>query len=360
MRKGTKGRGAQLKLHNRFEKRTYSFEYFQQEELSARTRYIETHAKTILNKVVSDDLPMDYSSNPYQGCEHGCIYCYARTTHEYWGVGAGIDFERQIFVKMNAADLLRKAFESKKWKAASVMLSGNTDCYQPVEQELEITRSMLEVFREYRNPVGILTKNSLIERDIDILKDLNEHNLVKVAMSITTLKEELRRIMEPRTSSVQRKLGTIRKLTEAGISTTIIIGPVIPGINLGEVPEIIKETAHAGANWAGYTTPHLNGPVAQLFDDWLQLNFPDRREKVLNQIKEINQGMLGLEQGSGKPETGGELARMISQLVDFNRRKYMNRVDRPYNFGAFKRKGMQMNLFPEEPEERFGQPMNDV
>lgn len=360
MRKATKGLGAQLKVHNSFEKRTYSSTYFQAEELSDQTKYRETHAKSILNKVISDDLPMDYSVNPYQGCEHGCIYCYARTTHEYWGVGAGIDFERQIFVKSNAADLLRKAFESKKWKPASVMLSGNTDCYQPIEQKLKITRSLLEVFREYRNPVGILTKNSLIERDLDILKELNEHRLVKVAMSITTLKEEVRRLMEPRTSSVKKKLGTLEKLAEAGIPTTIIIGPVIPGINMDEIPQIIQETAKVGVHWASYTTPHLNGPVATLFEDWLELHFPDRKNKVLNQIKEMNQGRLGLEKGSGRLKTAGQLAQLIKQMVDLNRRRYMKKQEHHFNYGAFRRSGLQFDLFPEEREGPINQPMNDV
>jgi len=349
-----------LKLNNRFSQQTYQDEYFDPSEGNqSRTVYTETFPKSIVNKVVSPDLPMDYSLNPYQGCEHGCIYCYARTTHEYWGLGAGLDFERQIFVKKNAAELLRKVFESKNWKSASVMLSGNTDCYQPIEQKLEITRSLLKIFQEFRNPVGILTKNSLIQRDLDILEDLNKNGLVKVAMSITTLKEDLRRKMEPRTSSVRRKLETIEMLSKSGISTSIIIGPIIPGLNLDEVPEIIRQTALAGANWASYTTPHLNGPVATLFTDWLDKHFPNHRDKVLNQIKEINGGRLGLEQGSGRPNTGGELASVIKKLVDINRRKYMTKDERPFNFGAFRRSGLQMQLFPQE-DERPGQPMNDV
>ena len=340
-----RGRGAQLKLNNRFSKQTYSDDYFDFTlSDSNRTAYTEVFPKTILNKILQADMPMDYSMNPYQGCEHGCIYCYARTTHEYWGYGAGLDFERKIMVKKTAPDLLRKAFMAKKWKAASIMLSGNTDCYQPMERELGITRRLLEVFNEFGNPVGILTKNSLIERDLDLLQQLNERQLVKVSMSVTTLNDELRRKMEPRTSSAARKLKTIERLKKAGIPISIIIGPVIPGLNLDEIPDIIRETAKAGAEGAGYTNVRLNGPIAPLFEDWLEHNFPDRKDKVLNQIREVNKGVLGLEQGSGVPNTGGEIHSLIHQLFELNKKKYIKPVDRPFNYKAFSRPGQQISL----------------
>ena len=346
MKKAEKGRGAQINVKNKFLALNYEDDYFSFDEEPERTTYTAVFPKTILNEVKSPDLPMDYSMNPYQGCEHGCVYCYARVTHEYWGYGAGLDFERKIMVKPEAPDLLRKKFNSKTWKPAPVMLSGNTDCYQPIEREMKITRNLLKVFREFGNPVGILTKNALIERDLDILKELNRDGLVKVAMSITTLDEELRRVLEPRTSTSIRKLKAIERMSEAGIPVQIIIGPVIPALNAHEIPEIIKMSAEAGAQWAGYTMIRLNGPVATIFEDWLARHFPERSDKVLHQIMEINGGKLGMPGGTGRIRSSGNIAELIRQLMDVNRKRFMGKKeDPPFNLNAFCRPGQQLPLF---------------
>src|ERR1051326_7067248 len=216
-----KGRGAQLNPHNPFFSKEYVSEniddYIAPLEKENKTELFEDFPKKIVNKVDSPDLGLGFSINPYQGCEHGCIYCYARNTHTYWGFSAGLDFERKIIVKPNAAELLRKALDHPKWKSSPVMVSGNTDCYQPTERKLKLTRSLLEVFLEYRNPVGMITKNSLILRDKDLLQELAKLRLIHVNLSITTLNESLRQKMEPRTATSTQRLRTVEELSKAGI-----------------------------------------------------------------------------------------------------------------------------------------------
>ena len=204
-----KGRGAQSQVHNKFielshEERDDFLNYcaVEDEDRTVKTTFIETFPKSIINKVTSPDVGMSYSLNPYQGCEHGCVYCYARNSHEYWGYGAGIDFESKILIKKTAPQLLEKKLQSKSWKAATIALSGNTDCYQPIEKSLKITRQLLKVFLKYKHPVGIITKNALIQRDLDILTELAKDNLVSVYLSITSLNEQTRRLLEPRTASI--------------------------------------------------------------------------------------------------------------------------------------------------------------
>lgn len=287
---------------------------------------------------------MDFSMNSYQGCEHGCSYCYARTTHEFLGMDAGLDFERKIMFKPNSAKLLRKKLNSKSWKASGIMLSGNTDCYQPIERKLKLTRGLLEVLLEFRNPVGIITKNSLIERDLDLLSELARHNLIKVIISITTLDEKLRSKMEPRTSSTKNKLRTIKRLTDKGVPVQILIGPVIPGINSHEIPEIIRLSADAGALWVGSTMIRLNGAVEGIFKDWLMKNYPDRSNKVFSQIKEINGGKYSNTVGE-RMNGKGVIAKMITDLIDLNRKKYMPGDKISLNIDDFKRPGDQLGLF---------------
>ncbi len=220
-----KGRGAQLNVSNRFlelshETRDDFLEYCHKEGENAdknKTQFLEIYPKTIVNKVDSADAGMGYSMNPYQGCEHGCIYCYARNTHEYWGYSAGLDFERQILIKKNAPALLEALLKKKTWKAHPIVLSGNTDCYQPAEKQFEITRKCLEIFLKYKHPVGIITKNALIIRDLDILKALNADNLIAVNISVTSLSEDTRRILEPRTTTIKKRLETIKVLSSHGI-----------------------------------------------------------------------------------------------------------------------------------------------
>ena len=228
----TKGQGAQRNEINRFEK--YTFEPEEDDFLKTKTTFTEVFPKTIVNEVKSPDIRMEYSLNPYQGCEHGCSYCFARPTHEFWGYSAGTDFERKIMVKKNAPDLLEKFFQKRNYVPKTITLSGNTDCYQPAEREFEITRKILKLCLDYRHPVSILTKNALVLRDLDILKPLAEQNLVSVSFSIPTINEEIRRKMEPRTSSVKNKLKAIEILTEHQIPVGVMVAPVIPGLTSDE------------------------------------------------------------------------------------------------------------------------------
>lgn len=349
--KNQTGRGAQVNPNNRFLKQTFVQEYIEglDEEFlkESRTKYIVDHPKTILNKVPAEDIPADYSMNPYQGCEHGCIYCYARDTHQYWGHSSGLDFEKIIYVRPSAPELLEKKFRNPRWKPMPIMVSGNTDCYQPVERKLEITRGLLQVFRKYSNPVGIITKNSLIERDIDILADLAEKNLVQVMMSITTLDEDLRRNMEPRTASAKKKLRTIERLTEAGVPVGVMMAPIIPGLNSHEIPKLVKAVAEAGARTAAYTIVRLNGSIGDIFDDWLDRHYPDRKDKIIRQIKECHGGQLQ-DMRLGKRMKGeGNIAGAIKQLFESAKKKHLvNRRKFEFNLDAFSNEhNSQLSLF---------------
>ncbi len=250
-----KGRGAQHQVTNRFAAHSYEMrdDFLNycaaegEEATDSKTSFIDTFPKTIVNKVSSPDVGLEFSLNPYQGCEHGCVYCYARNSHEYWGYGAGLDFEQKILVKQNAVELLEQKFRSKSWKAAPIILSGNTDCYQPVERKLEITRQLLQLFLKYKHPVGIITKNALIQRDIDILEELAKDNLIRVNLSITSLDEKVRQLLEPRTASIKRRLETIEKLSEKGIPVNVMMAPIIPSINSHEILPLVKEIAERGA-----------------------------------------------------------------------------------------------------------------
>lgn len=290
------GRGAQLNPHNRFFSQRYEMEDWEgvdeTEGDSLKTKFIEVYPKTIVNEVKSPDLSMAFSLNPYQGCEHGCTYCYARPTHEYWGYSAGTDFERVILVKKNAPELLEKTLMKKSWKPRTISLSGNTDCYQPCERKYGITRRLLEIMLKYRHPVGIITKNTLINRDLDILTELAKLNLVSVYFSITSLNEDLKRVLEPRTATVKRKLETIERFVANDIPVGVMCAPIIPALNDHEIFSLVKAVGERGARSVGFTIARLNGPNGEIFTDWVHKNFPDRAEKVLNQLKEIHGGKL--------------------------------------------------------------------
>ncbi len=345
-----KGRGAQINPSSRFDKFITDDNprhELEEDETQIKTKFIEVHPKTILNKVDSPDIPLEYSMNPYQGCEHGCVYCYARNTHPYWGYSAGLDFEQKILYKKNAAHLLENKLKSPKWKAAPIMLSGNTDCYQPAEIEIKITRSVLEVFWKYRHPVGIITKNSLISRDLDILKKLSEHDLVHVVISITTLDDKLRQFMEPRTSSTISRLNTVEQLSKAGIPVSVMIAPIIPGLNEHEILGIAAEVADRGALSIGSTLVRLNGDVALIFEDWLLKNYPDRASKIINKIKSCHDGKLG-DSRFGKRMSGeGNIAKIISSQVKLAKKKYFaDRSTPPYNLDLHQHyKKPQLKLF---------------
>jgi DNA repair photolyase len=330
-----KGRGAQLNVKNPFEKREYSLEnieeYIEPLESGNITQYFREHPNKIINKVDSPDLGLMYSMNPYQGCEHGCIYCYARNSHQYWGFSAGLDFERKIMIKENAPTLLRKAFDNPKWVPERIMLSGNTDCYQPIERKMKITRRMLEVCLEYRNPVGIITKNSLILRDKELIAEMASMNLVGVSVSITSLDEETRLKMEPRTTTAKQRLRVVEELSKLNVPVNIMVAPVIPSITDHEIPEIIKVSADHGATSAAYNIVRLNGSIGEIFTDWVHKNYPDRAEKVLKQIAECHGGKLNDSRFGVRMKGEGLVAETINKLFHMAKQKYMT----PKEFGEY-------------------------
>jgi len=346
-----KGRGAQVNTNNPYLKNSYVTEHIEglDEPIfsNSKTQFFYETPKKIVNKIDSPDLGMMYSMNPYQGCEHGCIYCYARNSHQYWGFSAGLDFERKIVVKQNAPFLLKKFFDNPRYEPYPIMLSGNTDCYQPAERKLKITRKMLEVLLKYKNPVGIITKNSLILRDIDLLTELAKLDLVHVNISLTSLDESLRLKLEPRTASSFNRLKVIEILSAKGIPVNVMVAPIIPSLNNHEIPEIIKESADRGASSAAYTIVRLNGAVKDIFTDWVQKNFPDRADKVLNQIADCHGGQLNDSRFGVRMSGEGKIAEMIANIFHAAKEKYMgDRIWKDYNLNAFKRPGNgQMELF---------------
>lgn len=344
-----KGRGAQIKTENRFLKNQYVTEHPEglDEPLlaSPNTQIFFETPKKIVNKVESPDLSVMYSLNPYQGCEHGCIYCYARNTHEYYGFSAGLDFESKIIVKKNAPALLEKHLLGKNWNAVPIMLSGNTDCYQPQEKKLEITRKLLKVFVKYHHPVAMITKNSLILRDLDLLKQLASENLVHIYISITTLNEDLRRILEPRTASSIKRLKTIETLANAGVPVGVMNAPIIPGLNHHEIPGVLHAAADHGALGAGMTVVRLNGSIGKIFEDWLRKNFPDRFDKVWNQICSFHGGNVNDSQFGRRMSGEGNIADAIHQLFRASKKKYFaDRQFPAYDLTKF-HKGGNLSLF---------------
>ncbi|KAA5538216.1 PA0069 family radical SAM protein [Paenimyroides baculatum] len=326
-----KGQGAVENIHNRFFKNRYETSIYQDdyEEDIAKTQILEVFPKTIVNKVKGNSLPFLYSVNPYQGCEHGCAYCYARPTHQYWGFSAGVDFERVILVKKNAPELLEQFFLKRGYKASTIQLSGNTDCYQPIERKLEITRKILQLCLDYHHPVSIITKNALILRDLDILKQLAAKNLVNVSLSIPTINEDLRRVLEPRTSSIKTKLKALQTLSQNNIPTHVMVAPIIPGLNSMEILPILKTIEENGANSFGYTLIGLNDEVEPVFKDWLETYYPDRKEKVLNQIASLHKGNLA-EKNIAKRNTGnGNFADMIHKTFEIGRKKFFSQSKFP-------------------------------
>ncbi len=350
-----KGRGAQKNVQNRFFAESQEMlddflNYCAVEGDKAddnRTQFLEVFPKTIVNKVESPDVGMGHSMNIYQGCEHGCIYCFARNSHEYWGYSAGLDFERKILVKKNAPQLLEEKLKSKNWKAQIIVMSGNTDCYQPAERKFQITRKCLEVFYKYRHPVGIITKNALIIRDIDILSDLAKDNLAGVNVSITSLSEKTRLLLEPRTATIQKRFETVKKLSENGIPVNVMLAPIIPGINSHEILPLAKAASDAGALSIAYTVVRLNGAIGEIFTDWIRKAMPDRAEKVLNQIKACHGGTLNDSRWGNRMRGDGEFAQMIRSQVHLARKKFFFGKQFPeMNMSLYEQyKGGQLQLF---------------
>ena len=341
-----KGRGAQINPANPYDKLRY--DEIPDPEAEHPTQYIATHPKTILNRITSPDLGNGYGLNPYQGCEHGCVYCFARTTHAYWGYSAGVDFESKILYKAEAPELLRSALRRKSYEPMPIMLSGNTDCYQPAERKFGITRKCLEVLQATRHPVGIITKNSLVLRDLDILRDMATENLVHVCLSITTLDEDVRRMLEPRTATISQRFRAVESLAAAGIPVMVNIAPIIPGLTDHEVIGIAQRAAEAGARRIGYTVVRLNDEIADIFTDWVRRTYPDRADRILNRIRDCRGGELG-EKRFGIRQTGeGPIAQLIRQQYNLAKRKFFpDPADWPaYDFQPFlQRRNPQMTLW---------------
>jgi len=324
-----KGRGAQINTDNPFSNHQAAKHpdlTFSKPKEEVKTEYLETHAKTIVNKVESPDIGLEYSMNPYQGCEHGCVYCYARNTHPYWGYSAGIDFESKILIKRDAPQLLAKKLASPKWVVAPIMLSGNTDCYQPIEAKLKITRQLLEVLERFHHPVGIITKSALILRDMDIISRMAEKRLVSVAISINTLDESLRRQLEPRTASIPRRLQVIEDLSKAGVHVHAMLAPVIPGLNDHEMMDLMGAVAKAGAKNAGYITVRLNGDVGPIFVDWVKKKYKDRAEKILNRIMDTHGGQLNDSRMGIRMKGEGKYAEIIAAQFQLALRRHMPEI----------------------------------
>jgi DNA repair photolyase len=347
-----KGRGSQINTNNRFDKYSYSQEYKEMLDedflVNHKTEIIYTYPKTIINKVDSPDVGAEYSINPYQGCEHGCIYCYARPTHEYWGYSAGLDFEQKILVKQNIVELLEKHFSKKSWEPKPMMLSGNTDCYQPVEKQLGLTRKILETCLKYKHPVGIITKNQLVLRDIDLLKDLSALNLVHVMVSITGTDENVRMKLEPRTATYKNRFKVLENLSKENIPCGVMIAPIVPGLNNHEIPTVMETAAKAGATSAGFTIVRLNGSIGALFKDWVEKSFPDRAEKIWNQICDCHGGNPNDSRFSTRMRGEGKIAESIRLLFRISRKQFMKKEsDFEFNLDAFDHRAgdSQLRLF---------------
>ena len=346
-----KGRGAQINTHNRFEKHVvgeFHIEGLDEEAgFANKTQYINTYPKTFINKLDSPDIGRAYSMNPYQGCEHGCLYCYARVTHEYWGYSAGLDFEQKILVKQNIREALEKQFNKKGWEPLPIMLSGNTDCYQPIEKKLKLTRDILETVLKYKHPVSMITKNSMITRDIDLLQELAKDNLVHVMITITSTNEKTRMQLEPRTTTYKQRFKAVEELSKAGIPVGVMVAPIIPGITSNDIPNVIKIAADHGAKRAGYTIVRLNGAIGNVFKDWLEKNYPDRAQKVWNQISDCHGGQVNDSRYGTRMSGEGNIAEGIRNLFKISVKKFMGEQERlKLNTKVFINKyNAQTNLF---------------
>ncbi|WP_159705468.1 PA0069 family radical SAM protein [Massilia sp. 9I] len=290
-----KGRGAVSNLQGRYEVNGREefddgWERDEDEASTIRTVVTDEHAKSILSRNASPDVPFNVSLNPYRGCEHGCIYCFARPTHSYLGLSPGLDFESRLFAKVNAAELLRRELAKPGYVPEHIAIGVNTDAYQPCERELRLTRAVLEVLSECQHPVGLITKSSLIERDIDLIAAMAAKSQACAAITLTTLDPEISRTLEPRAAAPARRLRTIRTLTEAGIPVSVSVAPIIPFVTEPEIERILEAARDAGAVGAHYTVLRLPWEVNPLFQEWLQAHFPDRAQRVMNRIRDLRGG----------------------------------------------------------------------
>ncbi len=321
-----KGRGAGLNPPNRFDKWHYEdlfSESTTENEKTLKTEYIPDSSKEVVNYVKTPDLGLMHTINPYRGCEHGCIYCYARNSHEYLGFSAGLDFETKIVYKPDVAKRLEEYFQKIYPRKIILHVSTNTDCYQPVERKLKLTRQILEVCLKYKNPVRIITKNALVLRDLDLLKEMAKYDGIKVMITITTLNEGLRRVMEPRTATAQKRLETIRVLAQEEVPVGVMVAPIIPGLTDHELPAILKAAGEAGASFASYTVVRLNGKLKDLFIDWLERHFPEKKSKILELIRSCHGGNLNDSELGRRLRGDGTIAENIKNVFNIFSNKYI-------------------------------------
>lgn len=331
---GRRGRGATINPANRFEsvraeadlEHLEHSEDAQAEPAKRPTEYLPDDSQSVVTENNSPDISFRFSLNPYRGCSHGCSYCYARPTHEYLGLSAGLDFESKIMVKHEAANLFREFLSRPKWQPEPIVLSGVTDPYQPGERDLCVTRQCLEVAVEARQPLDIITKNALILRDLDLLSELASRNLVRVGMSVTSLDQELTRVLEPRTSAPAARLKAIRALTDAGVPVKVMVAPIIPGLNDTEIPAVLEAAAAAGATAATYVLLRLPHAVAPIFMAWLDEHRPDSRQRIENAIRSTRGGALNKADFGERMRGTGFLAEQIRQMLEtFARRAGLGR-----------------------------------
>lgn len=312
------------------------------------TTLFEDHAKTLITRNDSPDIGFEQSINPYRGCEHGCIYCYARPSHAYMNLSAGLDFESKIFYKVDAAKLLEAQLQKPNYTCQTIVVGANTDPYQPAEKKLQVTRSILEVLHRYQHPVAIITKSSLVERDIDILSEMAKQSLARVAITITTLQNSLKSILEPRAAAIEARLRVINQLTNAGIPVTIMAAPMIPMLNDMELEKILQRAAEAGAKNAGYTLIRLPHEVKDLFKEWLAKHFPDRQEHVMSLIRQMRGGKE-YDSSFGQRMVGqGEFAELLAKRFQLACKRFnLNKSGKPLATDKFKRPGswQQLDIF---------------
>lgn len=323
-----KGRGATIAPVGRFEKLNIEYEpdaYVSEDPdmpiPKVTTEVYYDTSRSIISTNDSPDAP-NTTLNIYRGCEHGCIYCFARPTHEYLGMSSGLDFETKIFVKTDAPQLVREKFSSKNWEPRPMMMSAVTDCYQPLERKLQLTRKVLEVFAEFRNPVFIVTKNYLVTRDIDILKELAKYDCISVTLSITTLDKDLARVLEPRTSQPRLRLQAVKELSEAGIPVNVNMAPIIPGLTDHEIPALLEAAAKAEARSAAYNIVRLPYSVKDLFVNWLEEHEPLKKQKILNRIRSMRGGRLYDSSFDTRMKGEGFYAQEIGNLFKASKARY--------------------------------------
>lgn len=340
-----KGRGAPLNPAGRFEKLESLAEEHDDfpdsdapQEPKLETQIFRDTSRSVVTFNDSPDVGMEATVNPYRGCEHGCIYCFARPYHEYLGFSAGLDFETKIFAKTDAPALLRKKFMTPRWEPVVILMSGITDPYQPLEKKLKITRGCLEVFCEFRNPVSILTKNHLVTRDIDLFQELASHQAAAVNVSITTLDKELARKMEPRASTPDKRFAAVEALSKAGIPVNVMVGPVLPGLTEHEIPSLLERSANAGARTAAFTLLRLPYGVKDLFEAWLKEHYPDRAQKVLNRVRDIRGGRLNDPNFFTRKRGQGEYAEQIRNIFALSRKRYGLDKEFELSTAAFRKK----------------------